>query len=397
VRKLSRKRALPRPHLTAEHRIVETVRPLELFFDLVFVLGFTQCTALMIERHSWEGIATGVLALGLLWWAWVGYSWLTSVIDPEEGIVRLAMFAAMAAMLVAALALPHGFGAQAEVFVVAYSVVRMLHGVLFVVASREDRQLRHSVVTHTATTLIALVGLAVGTRFEGDARTALWALSLAFDVAGPALVGISGWQLVPAHFAERHNLVIILALGESVIALGAGSDRTLPAGVVVGAVLGIALAAAYWWTYFDVVWQVNARRLSQAEEGRVRNAYARDCYSYLHFPLVAGIILTALGIHEVLAHHDEPLDLVHAFALVGGVAIYLLGHVGLRLRGARSLNKRRLVIAVAALLLFPLATRAPALVVLAAVNVPLWVLITIETRGYGQVRYDLRHQVESSP
>jgi low temperature requirement protein LtrA len=304
------------------------------------------------------------------------------------------MFAAMAAMLVVALALPRAFDGDAVLFVAAYAVVRGLHGVLFVVASREDPDLRHSVLTHVGTTGLALVGLAVGTQLDGDARVVMWAVALAVDVIGPALVGIDGWQLVPAHFAERHNLVIILALGESVIALGAGSDRDLTAGVVTAAVLGIALTAAYWWTYFDVVWQVNARRLNQAEHGRARNAYARDCYSYLHFPMVAGIVLTALGIHEVLAHHEEHLDAVHAFALVGGVAIYLLGHVGLRLRGARTLNTRRLIIAAAALLLVPLATEAPALVVLALVNVPLWLLIAIETRSYGQVRYDLRHEVE---
>lgn len=374
--------------------MVETVRPLELFFDLVFVLGFTQCTALMIKLHSWEGIERGVLALALLWWAWVGYSWLTSVIDPEEGVVRLAMFGAMAAMLVVALALPNAFDGGAVLFVSAYAVVRGLHGVLFVVASHEDRAMRHSVLTHTTTTGFALAGLAVGTQLDGDVRVVVWAVSLAVDVVGPALVGIDGWRLVPAHFAERHNLVIILALGESVIALGAGSDRDLTAGVVTAAVLGIAVTAAYWWTYFDVVWQVNARRLSQAEQGRARNAYARDCYSYLHFPMVTGIVLTALGIHEVLAHHDEQLDAVHAFALVGGVAIYLLGHVGLRLRGARSLNTRRLIIAAVALLLVPLATEPPALAVLAVVNGVLWALVAIETRGYGQTRYDLRHEVE---
>lgn len=373
--------------------MVEAVRPLELFFDLVFVLGFTQCTALMIEAHSWEGIGRGVLALALLWWAWVGYSWLTSVIDPEEGAVRLAMFAAMAAMLVAALALPRSFDGEAAWFVGAYAVVRGLHGLLFVVASRDDRDLRHSVLTHTATTGLALAGLAVGTQVDGDARVLVWAVALAVDVAGPAIVGIDGWQLVPAHFAERHNLVIILALGESVIALGAGSERDLTGGVVLAAVLGIGLAAAYWWTYFDVVWQVNARRLHQAQSGRARNTYARDCYSYLHFPMVAGIILTALGIHEVLAHHEEPLDAVHAFALVGGVAIYLLGHVGLRLRGARSLNTRRLFVAAVALVLVPLATEPPALVVLALANVALWALIALETRSYGQTRYDLRHEV----
>lgn len=374
--------------------MVETVRPLELFFDLVFVLGFTQCTALMIQLHSWQGIGRGMLALALLWWAWVGYSWLTSVIDPEEGPVRLAMFAAMAAMLVAALALPKAFDGEAVTFVCAYAVVRVLHGVLFVVASHDDRALRYSVLTHTATTAVALAGLAAGTQLEGNARAVVWTVALAVDVIGPALAGIDGWQLVPAHFAERHNLVVILALGESVIALGAGSDRDLTTGVLIAAVLGIAVAAAYWWTYFDVVWQANARRLGQAEQGRDRNTYARDCYSYLHFPIVAGVILTALGIHEVLAHHEEHLDGVHAFALVGGVAVYLLGHVGLRLRGARSLNRRRLAIAILALLLVPLATQAPALVVLALVNVPLWALIAVETRSYGQIRYELRHQLE---
>src|SRR3954453_20061023 len=132
--------------LSAVLRQEERVTPLELFFDLVFVLAITQCTALMAGEPTWRGVAKGVLVLGVLWWSWVGYAWLTSVVDPEEGAVRLTMFAAMAALLVAALCVPDAFGSSAAVFAGAYAIVRIAHIVLFLLASRDDPALRHSVV-----------------------------------------------------------------------------------------------------------------------------------------------------------------------------------------------------------------------------------------------------------
>jgi low temperature requirement protein LtrA len=390
----SRRRA-HRPRISAELRERDVVKPLELFFDLVFVLGFTQCTALMAAEPTWQGILRGMLVLVMLWWAWTGYAWLTSVIDPEEGAVRIVMFAAMAALIVVALCVPEAFGDRALPFAIAYGVVRAAHISLFVLASRDNPGLRRSVVSLAISSAIA-VGLLVGAAFlEGAGQEALWGVAILIDWGGPAFFGVTGWQLVPAHFAERHNQVIILALGESIIALGIGADVTLTAGVVTAAVLGVALAAALWWIYFDVVAIVTARRLTLATEGPQRNALARDSYSYLHFPMVAGIILAALGLEATLRHVDDALDAVEAFALLGGVAFYLLVHVALRLRNARTINVQRLVLAVVLLAAIPLATRSPALATLAAVNVLLWAMISYETmRVYGDRRFRLRHGLE---
>jgi low temperature requirement protein LtrA len=160
--------------------------------------------------------------------------------------------------------------------------------------------------------------------------------------------------------------------------------------VAAAAVLGVVLVSELWWIYFDVVAIANVRRLVNAPPGRVQNEMARDVYSYLHFPLVAGIILAAFGLHETLAHVEDPLKTVPAFALLGGVAIYLLGHVAVRLRGARSVNGRRLVLAVVLLALVPLAVEIPSLAVLAALSAMLCVLILLETIQYGEGRIRVR-------
>jgi low temperature requirement protein LtrA len=383
--------------ISAELREGEVVKPLELFFDLVFVLAFTQCTALMAHQPTWEGIGRGMLVLAMLWWAWVGYAWLTSVIEPEEGAVRLVMFAAMAGLIVAALCVPEAFGDRALLFAIAYGMVRAGQIALFLIASRDDPGLRRSVVSLAISSAIG-IGLLIGASFlAGGAQEALWGIAILVDWGGPALFGMRGWKLVPGHFAERHSLVIILALGESIIALGVGAQVDLTAGVITAAVLGIGLAAALWWTYFDVVALVNARRLTLATEGRERNMLARDSYSYLHFPMVAGIVLAALGLEETLAHIGDALDAVHAFALLGGVAVYLLAHVALRLRNAHTLNRQRLLLAVLLLALIPVATTIPSLATLAGVNVLLWAMIGYETANYDERRYRLRHGLDPDP
>ncbi len=185
---------------------------------------------------------------------------------------------------------------------------------------------------------------------------AVWALALALDMSGPYLFGSEGWKLVPGHFAERHGLIIIIALGESIVAIGVGAGTSLTWGIAAAAALGIALAAAMWWLYFDVVALVSARRLARAPEGRERNELARDSYSYLHFPMVAGIVLFALGLKKTLGDVGDPLELVPAFALLGGVAIYLLGLVAFRYRHVHSINRQRLALA---LLLFALVPPRP--------------------------------------
>ena len=381
--------------LSTELRERETVKPLELFFDLIFVLGFTQCTALMVAEPTWTGIGRGVLVLAVLWWAWVGYAWLTSVIEPEEGAVRIAIFAAMAGLLIVALCVPEAFGDRALAFAVAYGVVRAGQIALFWIASRDIPGLRRSVLGLGTSTAIAM-GLLVGASFlDGAAQAALWGVAILLDWGWPAIFGVAGWHLMPAHFAERHNLVIILALGESIVALGVGAQVDLTAAVLTVAVLGIGLTSALWWIYFDVVALVTERRLTLAAEGRERNALARDSYSYLHFPMVAGIVLGAFGLEEALAHVDEPLDGVHAFALLGGTAIYLLAHVALRLRNARTINVERLVLALVLFALIAAAVHVDPLVTLVGVNVLLWAMITYENVFiYDERRYAIRHGLE---
>jgi low temperature requirement protein LtrA len=379
-----------RTRFSAAMREGERVMPLELFFDLVFVLALTQCTALMAGKPTWAGLAEGMLVLAVLWWSWVGYAWLTSVLDPEEGAVRIVIFAAMAAFLIAAICVPEAFDELALEFALAYGAVRAAHIALFVLASRDDAALRKSVIGLGLSTALG-VGLLVGASFlDGFAQGALWALALLLDMGGPYLFGAEGWKLVPGHFAERHGLIIIIALGESIVALGAGAEARLTAGIAAAAVVGILLSAALWWIYFDVVALVSARRLTNAAEGRERNELARDSYSYLHFPMVAGIVLVALGLKKTLADVGEPLATVPAFALLGGVALYLLGLVGLRYRNVRTINRQRLLLALALFALLPAAVEMPALAALSLVAVLLYAMIVYETISYGEARARVR-------
>ncbi len=384
------------PRLTATRREGERVTPLELFFDLVFVLALTQCTALMADHPTWSGLAQGLLVLGVLWWAWVGYAWLTSVIDPEEGAVRLVIFAAMAALLVVALCVPEAFDGLALVFALAYGAFRVSHIALFILASPDDDALRHSVLGLAVSTAVAVGLLATASLFDGLAQGALWALALFLDMAGPYFFGSEGWRLVPGHFAERHGLIVIIALGESIVAIGIGAAGALDLGIGVVAVLGVALAAAQWWIYFDVVALISARRLGEAEPGKVQNELARDSYSYIHLALVAGIVLVALGMKTAIGHAGEHLHAETAFALLGGTATYLLGLVAFRYRQVHTINRRRLGLAIVLLILIPVATAVPAWVSVAVVVVLIWTMIAYEHRSYGPGREELRHEVAAA-
>jgi low temperature requirement protein LtrA len=379
------------PRFTAVMREEERVTPLELFFDLVFVLAITQCTALMAASPTWEGVARGLLVLGVLWWAWGGYAWLTSVVDPEEGVVRIAIFVAIAALLVVSLCVPEAFDDSGLLFACAYGVVRAMQIVLFAVASRDDPALRRSVTGLAGGTAVGVGLLVVASGTDGALQGALWGLALLLDVAEPFFFGAEGWKLVPGHFAERHGLIVLIALGESIVAIGVGAEHGVDAGVVVAAVLGIAVASAFWWLYFDVVARVAERRLARAAVGREQNELARDAYSLLHFPLVAGIVLVALGMKKTLGDVGEPLKLVPAAALLGGSALYLLAHVSFRLRNLGTLNRQRLLCALVLLALIPAGPELPALATLGVLAAVLVALIAYEAIRFADARDRIRH------
>jgi low temperature requirement protein LtrA len=374
-------------------RVEDRVTPLELFFDLVFVLAITQCSALMVEEASWAGLGKGLVVLGVIWWGWVGYSWLTSVIDPEEGAVRLAMFAAMAGFLVVALCVPDAFGDLGLTFALAYGAVRAAHIVLFVLASRQDGGLRHSVLGLAVSTAVGVALLATASQVDGTVQGALWVAALALDMAGPLVIDPSGWRLEPAHFAERHGLIVIIALGESIIALGASAGHEVDGTVLVAAAVGLALSAGLWWLYFDVISYVASKVLVETVEARRRNTLARDAYSYLHFVLVAGVVLTAVGLHDVLVHPGEPLGTEASVALFGGAALYLLGHTAFYRRCTGNLKPHRLVAGLVLAAMVPVGTELDALPSLVLVTALVVVLLVYEGVRFGESRHQLRRDL----
>jgi low temperature requirement protein LtrA len=368
----------------------QRVTPLELFFDLVVVFAFTQVTGFLSDDPTWGGLLRGLLLLGALWWAWTSYSWLTNTLNPEEGAVRLVVFAAIGAMLVVSLAVPKAFGADGVTFGIAYFVVRALHLVLYAFAGRGDRDLFRAVLKIVPAETIGPVLLVFAGFLDGAPQLAVWGAALAIDYLGVLVGRMRGWRISPEHFVERHGLVIIIALGESIVAIGVGAaGLPLDKGLIAAALLGIAVAACLWWSYFDWATFVSQARLAEAT-GPGRAALARDLYSYLHLPMVAGIILFALGLKTTLAHVDSPLPTIPALGLCGGVALYFLAHVALRLRIGGGLGHGRPVATILLLGMFPLAGEVPAIVALAIVAAICVGLIAYEALRYPYARAWIR-------
>ena len=253
------------------------VTPLELFFDLVFVFALTQVTGFLSEHLSWTGMLEGAALLVVLWWAWAGYVWLTNAVPAEEVIpARLVILIAMAAMLVASLAVPDALGEYGVLFGLSYLVVRLLHVVLFVLASGVPPEAIRAMLRLAPGFLGAPVLLIPAGFADGFVQGALWAAAIGIDLSVSLVGGVGGFRVQAGHFAERFALIIIIALGESIVAIGVGaSGLALGAGVVLAAVLGVALAAALWWAYFDLLILVAEQRLFAAK-GEERARLARE-------------------------------------------------------------------------------------------------------------------------
>jgi low temperature requirement protein LtrA len=385
-----------------------TVTPLELFFDLVFVFALTQVTAFMADELSWHGILRGALVLMLLWWAWTGYAWLANVASAEERPIKLAILTGMAAMFVLALCIPEAFddlpGGLSGPVVLAfcYLLFRLMHVVMFLIISREDPGLRSQVFRFALSFLASSAVLLVASQFEGWLQTGLWALALAADYIGTALGGFSGWRLPsPGHFSERHGLIIIIALGESIVAVGVGVAQEPITWVIIAAsVLALLLSSSLWWAYFDVSALLGEHALAtEPLETRVR--LARNAYSYAHMPLILGIVLVAFGLKEVLlyvsdsSHHKltDPLPSVALAALVGGVVIYLLSHVVFKWLTVHTISVVRLVAAGMLLLIIPLIIGLPALAQLTVVAFLVAAAVLIESVIFAESRRKIRAEL----
>jgi low temperature requirement protein LtrA len=359
---------------------------LELFYDLVFVFAITQVSHLLLDHLSWEGVGQSLVVLLAVWWSWNYTTWVTNEVDPESIVVRLLLIALMLGSLVMAIAIPEAFGDRALVFAGAYVAIQVgRHSFLtFVAADRgtlERRRAGAILIWFLAAGALWIAGALA----EGPARTALWLAALAVDygaplvtfwVPGRARVAPEAWQVETAHFAERFQLFIIIALGESVVITGATtSDLELDAARMTAFGLAFLGTAALWWLYFNYVARIAQRRLELAEN---RTTLARDAYTYLHVLMVAGVIVSAVGDELVIAHPTEELPGREIAAVVAGPALYLLAHAIFRLRMAGSVSWKRLAGALGCVAAGFVGTFAPALVVAALVVAVLAAVIGAE-------------------
>jgi low temperature requirement protein LtrA len=383
-----------------------TATTLELFFDLVFVFALTQVTALMAADVTGKGLLRGVLLIAVVWWCWVGYSWLSNVVKADEGAARVTMLVAMSSMFLLALAIPESFvdlpgGLPGPtVFALAYLVLRFVHLVLFWVISEGDPALRRQVGRFAPTMVGGTALLLLAADTSGDAQLLLWVGAVAADYGGTMLIGAKGWRLNSArHFAERHGLIVIVALGESIVAIGVGvTDLPISWPIIIAATLGLAVSASLWWTYFDTAALLGEHALVRAQ-GEVRVSMARAAFTYLHLPMMIGIVMLALGLKKVLEyvgdteHHtiSDKLYGVPLWALYGGAAVYLLAHVGFAYRCYRSLKMFRLVTAALLVALVPVMANLPALWSLGVLAVVLIGLNTVESIRFRSARDEIRH------
>ena len=370
----------------------DTVTTFELFFDLVYVFAMTQVTGYMLHAHDALGVLQGLLVLALLWWTWCAYAWLGNQARADAGVVRAAMAVAMAALFVVALTVPEAWhdakgGLYGPLVLVgAYLIVRCLHLSVYTLAARGDPGLRQQLAISWVPTLAGAALLIAGALLGGELQILFFAGALAVDWGGVYLTSREGnWRIHSApYWTERYGLFIILSIGESVVAIGVGAaGQPISTPLLAAGVLGIATALCLWWLYFDVVSRAAEHRLRDAQ-GQVRVRMAIEAYTYGHFPIVAGIIVGAVGIEGVLAHAGDvkPLGLFYAAALYGGIALYLVGHLFFTQRIHATLNVPRLVTVVVLLLALPTAAFLPPLVGLAGAVLLLVGLIGVETRRY---------------
>jgi low temperature requirement protein LtrA len=377
----------------SEHRVT----PRELFFDLVFVFAFTQVTTLLSHDPTFRGIGRGVLVLGALWWPWTAYAWLTNTLDPEEGFVGAALLAALIAMFVGALAVPHVFTDHGVLFGAAFLVVVAMHLALYALAGRGDRDLLAAVLRLAPWTLLgATLILVAGFGFADGARTWLWVAALACTYVGAGLSGSTGWRVFPAHLAERYGLVLIIALGEAFVAIGIGVGA-VGLGEIAAAVLGLLVATSFWLAYFDF-FSIRGERMLADRRGPERVALARDLYAYGHLPMIIGIVLFAFAMKTIVGQVGQELDYAAAFALCGGSALYLLTYSALRMRIERRLtvSRGRFVAALVLVLVLPLATLVPAIAALALVTAVWLGLHAYELVWWREARAESRSMLASS-
>ncbi|WFE67002.1 low temperature requirement protein A [Micromonospora sp. WMMD714] len=391
---------------------------LELFYDLVFVFAFFNVTALTSQQPTGSNLLRCLLVLGLLWWCWTGFAGLGNAVRADQGWLPVVGFLTGTATFLLALSMPGAFVDEPGglngplVFAGCYFLVRASQLAVFGVLARGDptrwRQWIRLALLPVAATGLLVVSASLPGRIAGDgAATALqltlWAAALLLEYVVGVRVGGTYWTVLSAgHWAERHALMVLIALGESIIALGVGpkfvTGLPLTWPVVIAAVLGIAVASVLWWAYFDTLALALEQALHRSRDPASRARLARDVYTYLHLPIVAGVIFFALGLKDLLVEVADPdtprwgesLGGYWILVLYGGVGLYLLSLVACGLRAVRVLRWPPVVAVLALGALAPVGARVPEVGALALLALVCVALVAVETRGQGRRRHRVR-------
>ncbi|MGC1212104.1 MAG: low temperature requirement protein A [Micromonospora sp.] len=344
------------------------VTTVEVFFDVVFVFTVTQLALVLAEDTTWAGLARVVLILGVLWYPYTGYAWLTNQVPPRRPAQKIPLFAGMAGFLVTSVAIPAAFTRTGLLFALGFLALTAIHLAMF---SRSAARVTVGGLApyNLGAALLILLAAFVNT----PAAYALWVAAalvqaaLPYAIPGHSWIRVAGtYEVAAAHLVERHGLLVIVALGESVIAIGAGVDtRHVSPGTAGAIVMALALPAALWWTYFTDM--RNATAALDAADPRARTHLAARTFVLPHYLVLLGVIVTTTGIHAAVAHPDVPADTATALALAGGVALYLAGTASARLALRLGLPLSRPVGAVAVLATVPLGVWTNAGAQLAAV------------------------------
>jgi low temperature requirement protein LtrA len=341
----------------------QRVSTLELFFDLVFVFTITQLTGVLAHDGLGTGLLHGGVTLGLVFWMYDGYAWLTNSVPMTTAPRRLGLLAAMATWLVLALAIPHAYDGDGVAFGVAYLVVVLIHGGMYALVQVGDWG-RGIPRVATINTLVACVVIAGGVA-GGTAQEVIWAVAFAGIWLSGLLAAVGRIEIGAEHFVERHGLIVIVTVGESIVAVGIGASH-LPfdAELVAVAVLGVLLSACLWWTYFggDDTLAEKAMRAATPEQ---RGRFALYGFGYCHLPMLLGIVAVAAGLEVGIAHPFDALERDPAVFLAGGAALFLLGDAAFRALLRIGSPTGRVVTAAVLLATIPLGTEGSALAQLA--------------------------------
>jgi low temperature requirement protein LtrA len=344
---------------------IARVSTLELFFDLVFVFTITQLTSGLVETPTWRTLARTVLTLGIVWWMYDGYAWLTNAVAPTSAGRRLLLLGGMGGYLVLALAIPGAFAGSGTAFGVAYLVIVVIHAALFTRTASQSvvRAILRLAPFNLGAAALVLAGGIAG----GAAQYALWTGAFVLEwVLTSWLAGIGDFEVGPGHFVERHGLVVLIAIGESVVAIGIGAaGLPIDPGLIGVALLGLGLSACLWWAYFGGDDARAERAITRAPAPR-RAALALYAFGYCHLVLLLGVIVAAAGLHHAIADATAALGTARALTLAGGVALYLLGDVCFRATLGIGRSGWRAAAAAAALATIPLGARVAAVAQLAA-------------------------------